>query len=188
MSAVEIDARLPLVVGLAADYGVTAETAHRAERPIAEILADLCGRYRATPLLLLVQAPEALQRSAEQLAANLDAVIANLENHVAAVSNPPGGEDATRRAAFLAEHCHLAIAISDRWETAPGDLAGQVIQFRLQGVPDRHSSRPLQLDSGGQGGVYHVVAGKDDADATKWSDIDVSAAADRDRVRQARIG
>ena len=116
---------------------------------------------------LVVQLPELLQRSAEQLAAELDAVIVNLENHVAANSKPPGGEDATRRAAFLAEHCHLVIAISDRRETAPADLAGQVIRFRLQGIPDQYSSRPLQLDSSGLGSVYHVVAGKDDADATK---------------------
>jgi hypothetical protein len=164
------DTRLPLVVGIAADRGLTAEAAQRAEEPVARILAGMCGLYRATPFLLLVQLPEALRRSAEQLAATLDADVVDLEEHFAPALVPPGGagatdprsgacEDVTRRATFLADQCHLVIVISDSRGTAPGGLADQIIQFRLQGIPDRHKGRPLQLDSVGLGSVHHVVAG-----------------------------
>lgn len=170
------DARWPLVVGIAADRELTAEAAQRAEEPVARILADMRGLYRATPILLLVQLPAALRRSVEQLAAAMDTDVVDLEEHVAPVLVPPDGTgateprsgicaDTTRRAAFLADQCHLVIVISDNPETAPGGLVGQIIQFRLQGIPDRHTGRPLQLDSVGLGSVHRVVAGTSDGTA-----------------------
>ena len=165
------DARLPLVVGIAADRTLTAEAAHRAEEPVAKILADLRNLYQATPLLLLLQLPSMLRGFADRLAETFAADIVDLEDHPALVLGSGGaqttdlGGDAreatTRRAAFLADHCHLAIAISESRET-PGDLVAQIIQFRLQGIPDRHTGRPLQLENVGLGGVHHVVAGERD--------------------------
>jgi hypothetical protein len=166
------DARLPLVVGIAADCALTAKAAQMAEEPVAKILADVRGLYRAMPLLLLVQAPATLRGFAQRLRETLDAELVDLEDHLApalgsaaAAATNLGGdsqEDATRRAAFLADHCHLVIAISDSREMPPDALVARIIQFRLQGIPDRHTGRPLQLDNFGLGSVHHIVAGKND--------------------------
>ena len=166
------DARLPLVVGIAADRTLTAEAARLAEEPVAKILADLRSLYRATPFLLMVQLPAPLRGSADRLAETFDADVVDLDDHPAfarsswrrALDEPRRRrtDDTTCRAAFLADHSHLVIAISDSSETTPGNLTAQIIQFRLHGIPDRHTGRPLQLDNVGLGSVHHVNAEKKD--------------------------
>ena len=164
------DARLPLVIGIVADRGLTPEAAKRAEDSVVGILAGMRGLYRATPFLLLVQWPAMLRSFADGHAGRLAADTVALEDHLALLPGPPGGaqaaslgrdprEETTCRAAFLADHSHLVIAISDSREPAPGGLVDQVIQFRLQGIPDGHTGRPLQLDKAGLGSVQHVIAG-----------------------------
>jgi hypothetical protein len=165
------DARLPLVIGVVADGALTAEAAQTAEAPVAKILADMRGRYRMTPLLLLVQVPTMLRGFADRLAERFDADVVDLENHLSCAVAPSGGvqtanlagdptEDTTRRAAFLADHSHFVIAISNSQNMTPDNLVAQVFQFRRQGIPDRHTGRPLQLDTIGLGSVCHVIAVK----------------------------
>ena len=206
------DARLPLVIGIAADRGLTAEAAQEAEAAVAKILAEVRGNYRATPFLLLLQLPATLRGMGDRLAQAFAADIVAMEESVALGLGPPGGtraanlkarseitwtnpcgagvsparenagetpapqltvdqvtsecalgsdagDDIACRAAFLADHCHLVIAISPSGEATAGDLVQQVLQFRLQGIPDRHTGRPLQLDKVGLGSVHHIRTG-----------------------------
>ena len=76
-------ARLPLVVGIAADNALTAEAAQMAEEPVARILADIRGSYRAMPLLLLVQLPARCEASPTGSRKTLDAELVDLEDHLA---------------------------------------------------------------------------------------------------------
>ncbi len=164
------DARLPLIIGIAADHALTAQAARMAEEPVAKILGDMRSLYRATPFLLLVQLPAPLRGFADRLADKFDADVVDLEDHrVFALGQPDGGystnlasdpcEDTTCKAAFLADHSHLVIVFSYSPEMAPRNLVAQIIQFRLQGIPNRHTGRPLQLDKIGLGSVHHVIAG-----------------------------
>ena len=88
------DARLPLVVGIAADRALTAEAAQRAEEPVAKITGHMRSLYRATPFLLLVQLPAILRGFADRLAETFEADIVDLEDHrFAPVLDPPAARN-----------------------------------------------------------------------------------------------
>ena len=169
------DVRLPLVIGIAADRELTAKAAQKAEEPVAKILADMRGIYPATPFLLLVQLPATLRSFVDRLAETFAADLVDVDDHLAPAPGSPGETQATklrgdpRRTRRQGGIPCGPLPPCDRHlgptEPAADGLVGLIIQFRREGIPDRHTGRPLQLEKVGLGSVQHIVAGNPDGAA-----------------------
>jgi hypothetical protein len=165
------ETELALLVGLVADGDWSGEAVDLAQPALQAALMDLRRRYPATPILAVECMPETFARVVNEIGTRVGARVIDLAapglpvcaaGDARNVSLGSGQDTADSGiAAFLAEHCHFVIAVSNSLAKTKTRLVEQIAEFRAQGLPERYKPTSSVLDRNGLGSLYHIVVEAD---------------------------